>query len=409
MTNMNVLFLSPAFPEEMQYFTLGFAQVGARVYGVGDAPKAGLDPAVKPALADYLQIANWQDEAAVVKSVHAWLRGKTIDRVVCLWEPVMILAGRLREALGIRGLTVEQSIPFRDKVRMKEVLSHAGLRTPHNFRCGDSKAVWKAAEAIGYPLIIKPIAGAGSADTYRCNDKAELELAVAKTRRVPEVTVEEYIEGEELTFDTVCSGGRILFENVSWYRPKPLVTRLNPWISPQSIALRDLGVTGIDQGRELGQKVIAALGFQEGMTHMEWFLTPKGEAVFGEIGGRAPGGRIVHAMNYSCDADLFAGTAEAVCHGKISQDLSKRYNCAIVFKRAIGKGHIVRRYEGLQSLLTHYGEHIPVVDLTPIGQPKRDPNKVVVGDGWIVVRHPDLQTTIEIADHVGTDLRVIAE
>ena len=409
MTNMNVLFLSPSFPEEMQYFAQGFAHVGARVYGVGDTPKAALDPEVKPVLTDYLQIANWQDEEAVVKSVHAWVRGKSIDRVVCLWEPVMILAGRLREAMGIRGLSVEQSIPFRDKARMKEVLTRAGLRTPHNYRCQDTNVVWKAAEAIGYPLIIKPIAGAGSADTYRCNDKSELEKAIQLTTRVEELSVEEYIEGEELTFDTVCSGGRILFENVSWYRPKPLVIRLNPWISPQSIALRDLDVPDVRKGRELGHRVIQALGFQEGMTHMEWFLTPKGEAVFGEIGGRAPGGRIVHAMNYSCDADLFSGTAEAVCHGRISQDLRKRYNCAIVFKRAIGSGRIVRRYEGLQSLLTHYGEHIPVVDLTPIGQPKRDPKKVVVGDGWIVVRHPDLETTKEIADKVGTDLRVIAE
>jgi hypothetical protein len=321
----------------------------------------------------------------------------------------MILAGRMRTTLGIRGLDVEQSIPFRDKVRMKEVLTKAGLRTPHNFRCSDSAAVWKAAEQIGYPLIIKPIAGAGSADTYRCNDKAELEKAAQLTRRVPELSVEEYIDGEELTFDTVCSGGRILFENVSWYRPKPLVCRLNQWISPQSIALRDLEVPEIKKGRELGHKVITALGFQEGMTHMEWFLTPKGEAVFGEIGGRAPGGRIVHAMNYSCDADLFMGTAEAVCHGRIRQDLGKRYNCAIVFKRAVGAGKVVRRYEGLQSLMTHHGEHIPVVDLTPIGQPKRDPNKVVVGDGWVVARHPDLQTTMEIADRIGTELRVVAD
>ena len=27
--------------------------------------------------------------------------------------------------------------------------------------------VWDAAEQIGYPLIVKPIAGAGSVDTYR--------------------------------------------------------------------------------------------------------------------------------------------------------------------------------------------------------------------------------------------------
>lgn len=162
-------------------------------------------------------------------------------------------------------------------------------------------------------------------------------------------------------------------------------------------------------GVELGRKVIAALGFQDGMTHMEWFRTPKGEAVFGEIGGRAPGGRIVHAMNYSCDADLFAGTAEAICHGRISQNLTKRHNCAIVFKRAIGNGRKVTRYDGLEALLRRYGKHMPVVDLTPIGEARRDFTKVVVGDGWIVARHPELAATLEMGDRIAAELKVIAE
>jgi hypothetical protein len=406
---MNVLFLSPAFPEDMRCFAAGFGRVGARVYGAGDTPKAALDPELLRSLTDYLQIANWQDERAVVDAVRAWLLGKQCARVVCLWEPLMLLAGRLREALRVEGLTAEQSLPFRDKALMKDVLARAGVRTPRNARCRSSGEVFAAAESIGYPLIVKPIAGAGSADTWRCDDRQELERALQATRRVPEVSVEEYIEGEEFTFDTVCAGGRILFENVAWYRPKPLVIRNNPWISPQSITLRDLDVPQIQAGRRLGHAVIEALGFKDGMTHMEWFLTPQGEAVFGEIGGRAPGGRLVHGMNYCCDADLFTGTAEAICTGRIGQDLRRRYNCAIVFKRAAGGGRTVSRYEGLQSLMGRYGEHIPVLDLTPIGQPRRDPTKIIEGDGWIVARHPDLDTTIEIADHISTDLRVLAD
>src|SRR5690242_21613080 len=52
------------------------------------------------------------------------------DRVECLWEPYMMLAARLREELGLPGLTAGQTVPFRDKELMKEVLGAAGLRTP---------------------------------------------------------------------------------------------------------------------------------------------------------------------------------------------------------------------------------------------------------------------------------------
>ena len=163
----------------------------------------------------------------------------------------------------------------------------------------------------------------------------------------------------------------------------------------------------IAKGVELGRQVLSALGFESGIAHMEWFLKEDGEAVFGEIGARAPGGRLTHGMNYSCDIDMFQAWGEAICHGRISQDTTKKYNAALVFKRAVGSGRI-QRYDGLDGLLGQYGEHIAHLDLTPIGQPSRDYRKIVTGDGWIVGRHPDLQETLKIANAISTDLRVIA-
>ena len=56
--------------------------------------------------------------------------------------------------------------------------------------------------------------------------------------RVAEVSVEEFIDGEEFTHDTVCASGKILYENISWYRPRPLEEKQNEWLSPQTISLR---------------------------------------------------------------------------------------------------------------------------------------------------------------------------
>lgn len=296
---------------------------------------------------------------------------------------------------------------------MKQVLDAAGIRTPHHYRASDEKTVRDAAERIGYPLIIKPIDGAGSADTYPVRSDEDLEEALVLIKHVPEVSVEEFIEGEEYTYDTVCGSGRgtkgtdrILFENVAWYRPKPLVARLNAWIHPQAVCLNDIERDDIAVGVELGRRVLDALHFEAGFSHMEWFRTPKGEAVFGEIGGRPPGGRLVHAMNYSCDIDLFIGWAEAVCYGRLSQDTTKRFNSAIVFKRADGGGQTITRIEGLQGLLAKYGEHVTAIEMVRVGDPRRDWRKVVSGDGWIVCRHPHLGHTLEMADRFSTDLRI---
>ncbi|MFT5285757.1 MAG: hypothetical protein ACI8TQ_001925, partial [Planctomycetota bacterium] len=133
-----------------------------------------------------------------------------------------------------------------------------------------------------------------------------------------------------------------------------------------------------------------------------------GEAVFGEIGARAPGGRLTHVMNYSCDLDLFHAWGEAVALGRISADTSKKYNASVIFKRAVGGGRITA-HEGLSSLLSRYGEHVAHIDLNPIGSPVRDYKKVVTGDGWIVVRHPNLEATLELSEAFANELRIVAE
>ena len=406
---MNVLMISPGFPNEMPLFTRGLAEVGARVYGIGDQPRGGLAPEVQESLADYRQVRDLWDEEAMIQEVREWLGGQSLDRIECLWEPGVVLAARLREEFGIPGLSVEQAIAFRDKERMKQVLDDAGIRTPRHASAKTEAEVRAAAERIGYPLIVKPIAGAGSADTYSLRGPDELDGALRLVHHVPEVSVEEYIEGEEYTYDTVCGDGKILFENIAWYRPKPLVARLNEWISMQGICLLDLETPEIAVGRDLGHRVIDALGFKSGFTHMEWFRTPDGEAVFGEIGARAPGGRLVHSMNYSCDIDLFVGWAEAVCHGKLTQDTTKLFNAGAVFKRARGPGRRITRIEGLDGVLARYGEHIVSIELSSVGTPRRDWRKIVSGDGWIVVRHPDLDRTLEIANAIGTDVAMFAE
>jgi biotin carboxylase len=319
----------------------------------------------------------------------------------------MVLAARIRERLGLPGMTVEQTLPFRDKEIMKQVLDAAGIRTPHHARAHDVKEVLAAIERVGYPAILKPIAGAGSKDTFRVNDAAELAAVLPRLRHVAEVSVEEFVDGEEFTFDTVCAGGRILYHNISMYRPRPLLARQLEWVSPQTIALREPEAPALQGGRHMGEAVLRAMNFREGFTHMEWYRKADGEVVFGEIGARPPGAYSVDIMNYASDIDLFTGWAEAVCHGRFSQPVERRYNCASIFKRARGQGRI-QRIEGLGPLLAEFGPHIVLVDLLPPGAPRRDWLATLISDGMVIVRHPDFATTCDIADRVGTDLQMVA-
>jgi hypothetical protein len=140
---------------------------------------------------------------------------------------------------------------------------------------------------------------------------------------------------------------------------------------------------------------------------MEWYRKDTGEVVFGEIGARPPGARTVDVLNFATDNDLYLRWAEAVVHGTFSAPVNRLYNAASIFKRAQGVGRI-NRIVGLDHLMAAYGEHVPLVDLLPVGAPRRDWRAVIVSDGMIVVRHHDLAKTIEITDGFAEQLQLYA-
>ena len=404
---MNVLMIAPGYPGEMPYFCRGLKRHGGSVYGLSDVPEHDLPALTREHLAGYLRVPSLTDEDAVVRNVANWMNGKKVERVVCLWEPGVVLAAKLREALGAEGMREAQAQSFRNKDLMKQKVTAAGIRTARHASATTVAQVRDAAREIGFPVIVKPIAGAGSMDTVRAGSAEELDRALAQVKSYDEVNVEEFITGEEFTYDTICIDGRIVYENVCYYRPNPLIARSTEWISPQTIALRDLSPKEVRAGMALGHKVLEALEFGTGFTHMEWFWTEKGEAIFGEIAARPPGAHTVDLMNFVGDVDLFDGYAEADLKGTFSTSTERKYNVSNIFKRAQGRGRI-RRIEGLESIMARFGEHVAHVDLLPVGAERRNWIQTLVSDGYVVIRHPDLQACFDISDAVGTDLQLYA-
>ena len=405
---IDVLFLAPTYPPEMRRYVRGLAQVGARIFAIGDTPKHALPADSQRYLSAYLAVPRLLDEDDVLERASVWLGGRNLDRVLTNWEPLVMLAARMRERWGVEGMSVDVARAFRDKELMKQRLRAVGLRVPRSVRTRSNRQAWAASESVGFPLVVKPIDGAGSADTYRVDDDEALQDVLDKVAHVPELSVEEYIDGEEFTFDTVCVGGEPRFENVAQYLPKPLESRSAEWISPVIITVRDVQQPRLQGGIELGRKVLTALGMDDGFTHMEWFLTSSGEAVFGEIGARPGGAHLVDQMNYTCDTDLFVEWARAVCWRDCDTPEARQYNVAIVFKRAIGQGRI-RGVTGMHDFRRRFGAHIVEENLLPIGASRRNWKHTLLSDGFLMLRHPEWDFAKEMAFAAATDVTMYAD
>jgi hypothetical protein len=53
---------------------------------------------------DYLQVPGLFQEDDALRRIVAAARKLGVDRVECLWEPCIVLAARVREALGLPGM-----------------------------------------------------------------------------------------------------------------------------------------------------------------------------------------------------------------------------------------------------------------------------------------------------------------
>ena len=143
---------------------------------------------------------------------------------------------------------------------------------------------------------------------------------------------------------------------------------------------------------------------------MEWYLKDDGEVVFGEIGARVGGARLIDQMNYTSDIDLYREWARAVVHGRVEGPVhwdGRKYNCAIVFKRAEGQGRI-RSLLGLDRFMLRHGKWVVADTLLRPGQHRRDWRATLVSDGYLIARHPDWGGAMHIAADAAQGVRLIA-
>jgi len=405
---MHVLFVEPAFPQNQRDFVRGLHQAGARVTGIGERPAESLDPDLKSWLHAYEQVSSVVREPSLHAAVRRCQERDWVDRLEATVEAHVMPAAKVREACGIPGTTVETAFLCRDKPAMKQVLRDRGVSCAQSAGASSVEEVRAFVEKVGYPVILKPRASAGAEGTYRVDSDEELDRVISETQvdRGAAVAVEEFIEGHEAFYDTLCLEGDVVHEFITHYYPNVLEGMRQRWISPQFITTNRLHAPDYEEVRKLGLDVIRALGIGTSATHMEWFFGPKG-LKFSEIGCRPPG---VDAWDVYCAAneiDLYVDWGRAIQGQPPASAPSRRFAAGHIALRPDRDGTI-SGYEGLDELHRRHGEWIFATHFPPEGSPTAPVEAGFKANAWVRLRHPDYDTLRSILDDVGRLVQVRA-
>jgi len=406
---VDVIFVEPCFPANQREFVRALHSVGARVIGIGERPKSALDDGLRHWMVHYEQIGNVTSVEQLEKAVR-WLQTKAkIERLEAVVEAHVMAAAQVRERCGIPGTSVETAFLCRDKPAMKEALRKAGIPCAQSIGSNDSSEIKEFAEKVGFPLIVKPRDAAGASGTRRVNNVGELleALAAFGVDKGRSVAVEEFIEGHEGFYDTITIDGKVVHDFVSHYYPNVLEAMRTRWISPQFVSTNRVDMAkGYEELREMGQKVITALGIKTSATHMEWFFGPKG-LKFSEIGCRPPGVRAWDLYAVGNEFDIYREWAMAVVHGKTSQRLSRRFATGIIALRPDRDGRI-SHYDGKDEMFRRFGGMIIDSHFPPPGTPTQGVEAGYMANAWVRMKHPDYDTLRSMLDWVGQTVKVRA-
>ncbi|HLF55503.1 MAG TPA: ATPase, partial [Thermoanaerobaculia bacterium] len=313
-----------------------------------------------------------------------------------------------RERLRLPGQSIASARLCRDKPAMKDALRGAGLP------CADSAAVATRAELdafatrVGFPLVLKPRAGLGAQKTFRVGDAKELERAARELAvgAGGEVAVEEFVEGHEGFYDTLSIDGEPRLEFVSHYYPTVLEALSDRRLAPQIAATNRVELESYGELREVGRRVIRALGIGTAPTHMEWFFGPKGLKV-SEIGARPPGERIWDLYCVGNEIDLYRQWAEVLVGRGVSARPSRRFATGSVQVRPDRDGKIAS-YRGVAAVERRCGEWIWQHELPRPGRHTVPVAKGYLANAWFRLKHPDYDELLRMMEFVGKTLRVHA-
>jgi biotin carboxylase len=364
--------------------------------------------AVAPELRQHLA-GHWRvDDALDARQIAAAVAGLQqqmgrVERLVGALEQLQVPLAQVRESLGIPGMDVRTAFNVRDKSQMKETLQAAGIPCARHALVRSAGQATAFADEVGFPLVAKPPAGAGAQSTFRLDDGDVLRswLAAVPLGQDSPALLEEFLTGEEHTFDSVTIGGSTVWSSIADYRPPPLDVLRNPWIQWTVLLPRDVSGPRYEGIHRWGPAAVQALGVTEALTHMEWFARPDGSVAVSEVAARPPGAQLTSMHGYAHDFDLYRAWAELAVLGRFEVP-QRRFAAGTAYLRGMGHGR-VRAVHGIEAVQQQVGHLVVEARLPQPGQPAATD---YLGEGYVMVRDPDTGVVEDAVRRIVDGVRV---
>ncbi len=209
------------------------------------------------ALHAYLQVPNFWHPPTLIDALRRWDLPYKLDRVECLWEVAMELAALVRQAFRLPGLSLEATLLFRDKHRMRQP-ARRGRHPQSPLRQGDHRGRgdgprpttwatrWSSSRSPG------PARPTPTGSTARPSCCTSCRSTTTSTRWCSKSSW----SARSSPSTPSAPAAKSLYYNILRYEPTMLESRTQEWVSPQNMILRDLHSPPLRAAYALGRDVL---------------------------------------------------------------------------------------------------------------------------------------------------------
>ena len=216
------------------------------------------------------------------------------QHLIACQERDLVIAGALRDHLGLAGQSEASARAFRDKLEMKRQAAAGGIPVAAHAPIGTPDELRDFAARHGFPLVVKPRDSSGSRGQQTLRSEAELAAFLADQAAWQAaqgdigMLAEEFVEGAMYHVDGVVVGGNLA---AAW--PSTYLYRLADFHGEHRPRLD----VALDRDDPLGHRLMAALEQllavmptpTDTTFHAEFFHTPDDRLVLCEVASRNAG------------------------------------------------------------------------------------------------------------------------
>jgi hypothetical protein len=282
---------------------------------------------------DHAIPVRFRDEAQSLDAILRTHSTQPIDGVIVVGDQPAVLGARVAQALGLPGNPPDAARASRNKLASRRAFQAAGLPTPEFFDVSIRDEPSALAARCTYPVVIKPLALAGSRGVMRVDQVSDFVWAFERLARLlaaPDILnerdevhgraiVESYIPGDEFAIEGVMTEG-VFRPFVIFDKPDPLV---GPFFE-ETIYVTPSRAPQVVQRAILAQVAAAAraLGLRHGPIHAECRVNTRDVYVL-EVAGRPIGGLCARAVRFDGPRDNRVPLEEVLLRHSLGEDISR--------------------------------------------------------------------------------------